>query len=69
MGAMLCKTDLTGCDNHYVDDIEDDQPDADTQGHVVQRPSHPTASLRLHLVPDTVSLTGLKMRENIECHK
>lgn len=61
--------DLTGCNNHRVDDIENEEPDTDTQGHVVQRSSQPAAPLRLHLVSGTVSFTSLKMRENIELYK
>lgn len=48
--------------NHYVDNGEDDDPDAESQGHVVQCPGCPAVPLRTRPVPNVVGFTGLRVR-------
>lgn len=54
------ETDLVKHAGHhgYIDNGEDHEPDADSQGHMVQCPGHPTAPLRPHLVSNMVGFTG-----------
>ena len=46
----------------HEEDVEGDDHDADSQGHVVQYPGRSAVSLRPRLVPMAIGFTGLKAR-------
>lgn len=52
-------------ENHHIDNGEDEEPDADSHGHVVQCPGCPAVPLRSCPVPNVVGFTGLKGGERI----
>ena len=55
------ETDLEERDNdHHVDYHQDDAPNPEPQGHVVQCPGCPAVPLRCHPVTRVVGFTGLK---------
>lgn len=64
LGANDNETDLqlsqVICQNHSVNNAEDDGHDAESQTHVVQYLGHPAAPLRRSLVAGVVGFTGLK---------
>lgn len=54
-----------GSHNHYIDNAENYDPNAQPEAHMVQCPGCPAAPLCAHPVPNVVGFTGLGVKKDV----